>query len=127
MTDRELNILKERYNSFRKIQLTTFSDGKLAVTIETLRDVFKWLGLTAEFDNNGYVTYLGNGQEPQEEKYTMMCDKLSIIEPLLQVANHTSLNAYLDGYNQAIKDAGIPIERTAYATYKIKKKEETKE
>ena len=127
MTERELNILKEKYNSFRKIQLTTFPDGKLAVTIETLRDVFKWLGLTAVFDSNRLVTHLGNGQEPPEDKYTMMCEKLSIIEPLSHAAHGASLETYLAGYNQAIKDAGIPIERTAYATYEIKRKEEAKE
>ena len=127
MTERELNILKEKYNGFRKIQLTTFTDGKLAVTIETLRDVFKWLGLTAEFDSRGFVTYLDNGQEHPNDKYTIMCEKLSIIEPLLHAASDTPLSAYVDGYNQAIKDAGIPIERIAYATYEIKKKEETKE
>lgn len=127
MTERELNILKEKYNGFREIQLTTFPDGKLAVTIETLRNVFKWLGLTAESDSRGFVTYLDNGQEHPNDKYTMMCEKLSIIEPLLQEAHKTPLNAYLAGYNQAIKDAGIPIKRIAYATYAIKKKEETKE
>lgn len=124
MTERELNILKERYNSFRKIQLANLSDGKLVVTVETLRGVFKWLGLTAEFDSRGFVTYLGNGQEPPEDKYTMMCEKLSIIEPLSHAAHGASLETYLAGYNQAIKDAGIPIERTAYATYEIKRKEE---
>ena len=127
MTERELNILKEKYNGFRNIQLRAFPSEKLVFTIETLRDVFKWLGLTAEFDSRGFVTYLDNGQEHPNDKYTMMCEKLSIIEPLSHAAHGASLETYLAGYNQAIKDAGIPIEQIAYATYAIKSKEETKE
>lgn len=70
MTERELNILKEKYNRFMGFQLTIFPGKKLILGTETLRaktellrDVFKWLDLTAEFDNNGLVTYLGNGKE----------------------------------------------------------------
>lgn len=70
MTERELNTLKEKYNRFMGFQLTIFPTKKLIlktetlrVQIELLRDVFKWLDLTAKFDTNGLVTYLGNGKE----------------------------------------------------------------
>lgn len=125
MTERELNILKENYNELVQIGRRTLEGAQW---IPTIRSVFKWLGLDFRTDANGLITYLGNGQkEPPNDKYTMMCEKLSIIEPLLHEAHGTSLEAYLAGYNQAIKDAGIPIKRIAYATYAIKKKEETKE
>lgn len=122
MTERELNILKEHYNELKQIGWRGIDTGAY---LPALRKVFDWLGLVVRTDDNGLVTYLDNGQESPNDKYTRMCEKLSIIEPLLH--HDTPLNAYLDGYNQAIKDAGIPIERKAYATYAIKSKEETKE
>lgn len=131
MTEKELSILKEQYNSCRLSQLagintmTVFamaSNNALTVMMETLGNVFKWLDLTTVFDSQGFLTYLGNGPESSKDNYTLVCEKLSAIESLLQATHDKpALDAYLAGYKQAIKDTNISTERVAY---KIERKEE---
>ena len=131
MTEKELSILKEQYNYYRANQLegsnplSVFSSNALTIMMETLGNVFKWFDLTTVFDLNGFLTYLGNGPESAKDNYTLVCEKLSTIESLLQATHDKpALDAYLAGYKQAIKDTSISIERTAHTTCEIERKKE---
>lgn len=60
MTEREFNIIKEKYNELVQEGRRSF---EAAEWIPAMRRVLRWLGIDFNTDANGFMSYIGYGKE----------------------------------------------------------------